>query len=54
MASILFSTIEVSAQVFYRAPLAAALVNLKPLVPGRTPPPPAPAPASHRRGQMCS
>jgi hypothetical protein len=35
MASVLFSTIEVTTQVFYRTSFAAALVNLKPLVPGR-------------------
>ncbi|KAI0662638.1 diadenosine hydrolase [Cubamyces menziesii] len=32
--SLLFSTFDVSRQAFYRARLAAAIVNLKPLVPG--------------------
>lgn len=37
MSKILFSTINVTNQVFYRTSLAAAFVNLKPLVPGRKP-----------------
>ena len=36
MSKILFSTIEVTRQVFYRTSLTAAIVNLKPIVPGRT------------------
>jgi len=32
---LLFSSIEVTKQVFYRSPLAFAIVNLKPIVPGR-------------------
>lgn len=32
---LLFSTIEVSRQVFYRTSLSYAIVNLKPIVPGR-------------------
>lgn len=35
MSRLLFSSIDVSRQVFYRTPLAFAIVNLKPLVPGR-------------------
>lgn len=35
--SSLFSTIEVTRQVFFRSPLSFAIVNLKPIVPGRTP-----------------
>lgn len=35
MKSIFFSTIEVTRQVFYRSPLSYAVVNLKPIVPGR-------------------
>lgn len=30
-----FSTIDVSRQVFFRTPLTYAIVNLKPIVPGR-------------------
>jgi hypothetical protein len=30
-----FSTIEVTRQAFYRASLSYAIVNLKPIVPGR-------------------
>jgi hypothetical protein len=33
--AILFSTIEVTRQVFYRTSLSYAIVNLKPIVPGR-------------------
>lgn len=36
MSKILFSTIEVTRQAFYRTPLTCAIVNLKPIVPGRT------------------
>lgn len=32
---LLFSTIEVTRQAFYRTALSYAIVNLKPLVPGR-------------------
>jgi hypothetical protein len=32
---LLFSTIEVTRQVFYRTSLSYAIVNLKPIVPGR-------------------
>jgi bis(5'-adenosyl)-triphosphatase len=32
--SLLFSTIEVTKQVFYRSSLSFAIVNLKPIVPG--------------------
>lgn len=32
---LLFSTIEVTRQAFYRSPLSYAIVNLKPIVPGR-------------------
>ena len=35
MSTLLFSTFDVSRQTFYRARLAAAIVNLKPIVPGR-------------------
>lgn len=35
MGPLLFSTIEVSRQAFYRTSLCAAIVNLKPIVPGR-------------------
>ena len=35
MSALLFSTFDVSRQVFYRSGLAAAIVNLKPVVPGR-------------------
>jgi hypothetical protein len=31
-----FTTFEVTRQVFHRTPLAYAIVNLKPIVPGRT------------------
>jgi bis(5'-adenosyl)-triphosphatase len=31
----LFSTIEVTRQVFYRTSLTYAMVNIKPIVPGR-------------------
>jgi hypothetical protein len=34
-APLLFSTIEVTRQVFYRTALSYAIVNLKPIVPGR-------------------
>ncbi|KAH9855442.1 HIT-like protein [Lenzites betulinus] len=34
MSSLLFASFDVSRQAFYRARLAAAIVNLKPLVPG--------------------
>ncbi|KAF5315865.1 hypothetical protein D9611_004944 [Ephemerocybe angulata] len=34
MAPLLFSTIEVTAQAFYRTSLSYAIVNLKPIVPG--------------------
>ncbi|KAI0697594.1 HIT-like protein [Cytidiella melzeri] len=34
MSKVLFSTIEVTRQAFYRTPLTAAIVNLKPIVPG--------------------
>jgi bis(5'-adenosyl)-triphosphatase len=33
--ALLFSTIDVSRQVFYRSALSFACVNLKPIVPGR-------------------
>jgi bis(5'-adenosyl)-triphosphatase len=33
--AVLFSTIEVTRQVFYRTSLSYAIVNLKPIVPGR-------------------
>ena len=33
---LLFSTIEVTRQAFHRTALAYAIVNLKPIVPGRT------------------
>lgn len=36
MSSLFFSTFEVTRQAFYRNSLAYAIVNLKPLVPGRT------------------
>ncbi|PBL04280.1 hypothetical protein ARMGADRAFT_910883 [Armillaria gallica] len=32
--SLLFSTIEVTRQAFYRSSLSFAIVNLKPIVPG--------------------
>jgi bis(5'-adenosyl)-triphosphatase len=32
---LLFSTIEVTRQAFYRSSLSYAIVNLKPIVPGR-------------------
>ena len=35
MTALLFSTFEVTTQAFYRASLSAAIVNLKPIVPGR-------------------
>ena len=35
MPPLLFSTIEVSKQAFHRTALSAAIVNLKPIVPGR-------------------
>jgi len=38
MSSVLFSTIEVTRQVFYRTSLSYAIVNLKPIVPGRKQP----------------
>ncbi|EDR15877.1 uncharacterized protein LACBIDRAFT_301288 [Laccaria bicolor S238N-H82] len=34
-AKLLFSTIEVTSQAFYRSSLSYAIVNLKPIVPGR-------------------
>ena len=34
-APLLFSTIEVSRQAFYRTTLSYAIVNIKPIVPGR-------------------
>ncbi|KAI0785497.1 HIT-like protein [Irpex lacteus] len=34
MSKVLFSTIEVTRQAFYRTSLTAAIVNLKPIVPG--------------------
>ena len=33
--TLLFSTFEVTTQAFYRASLSFAIVNLKPIVPGR-------------------
>lgn len=33
---LLFSTFEITRQAFYRTPLAYAITNLKPIVPGRT------------------
>jgi hypothetical protein len=33
--TLLFSTIEVTRQAFYRSSLSYAIVNLKPIVPGR-------------------
>ena len=35
MSAIFFSSFDVTRQAFYRARLAAAIVNLKPIVPGR-------------------
>ena len=35
MTPLLFSTFEVTTQTFYRASLSFAIVNLKPIVPGR-------------------
>jgi bis(5'-adenosyl)-triphosphatase len=35
MSALLFSAFDVTTQVFYRASLSAAIVNLKPIVPGR-------------------
>ena len=35
MTPLLFSTFEVTTQAFYRASLSSAIVNLKPIVPGR-------------------
>ena len=35
MKSILSSTVEVTRQVFYKTSLSYAVVNLKPIVPGR-------------------
>ena len=35
MSSLVFSTFEVTRQAFYRNTLAYAIVNLKPIVPGR-------------------
>ena len=35
MTPLLFSTFEVTTQAFYRASLSAAIVNLKPIIPGR-------------------
>lgn len=37
-AKLFFSTIEVTKQAFYRSPLSYAIVNLKPIVPGRASP----------------
>lgn len=37
-AKLFFSTIEVTKQAFYRSPLTYAIVNLKPIVPGRASP----------------
>jgi len=37
-APLLFSTIEVSRQAFYRTALSYAIVNIKPIVPGRKSP----------------
>jgi len=34
-AKLFFSTIEVTKQAFYRSSLSFAIVNLKPIVPGR-------------------
>ena len=34
-AKLFFSTIEVTKQAFYRSALSYAIVNLKPIVPGR-------------------
>jgi len=34
-AKLFFSTIEVTKQAFYRSALSFAIVNLKPIVPGR-------------------
>lgn len=55
MSALLFSTFDVSRQAFYRSGLAAAIVNLKPIVPGRA------LPVPQRRthpvscpSQMCS
>jgi bis(5'-adenosyl)-triphosphatase len=36
--AVLFSTIDVTRQVFYRTSLSYAIVNLKPIVPGRKQP----------------
>ena len=36
--NLVFSTIDVSRQVFHRTALTFAIVNLKPLVPGRASP----------------
>lgn len=35
MSALFFSSFDVSRQAFYRSGLAAAIVNLKPIVPGR-------------------
>ena len=35
MSNLLFSTIDVTRQAFYRTSLTCAIVNLKPIVPGR-------------------
>ena len=35
MSKLLFSTIEVTRQAFFRSQLSFAIVNLKPIVPGR-------------------
>jgi hypothetical protein len=35
MTPLFFSTFEVTTQAFYRASLSYAIVNLKPIVPGR-------------------
>ena len=35
MTPLLFSSFEVTTQAFYRASLSFAIVNLKPIVPGR-------------------
>jgi bis(5'-adenosyl)-triphosphatase len=47
-APLLFSTFEVTRQAFHRTALTYAIVNLKPIVPGRTYAPPSlPATPSH-------
>ena len=35
MKHVVFATVEVTRQVFFRTPLSYAIVNLKPIVPGR-------------------